>query len=78
MFSPWAKKPGAIHPLLFIPFFYILFSGFPFLGAILLGAFEIRAARDRRYPIITMLLSMMILIGVAWFIASRWDHIMSV
>ena len=76
--SPWAHKPGAIHPILVIPFFYLLLSAVPYSVAVALGVSEIRKKMKFGLSAISAILSSLILILAFAFLRSRWDSIMSV
>jgi hypothetical protein len=49
--SPLGSKPGAIHPLLVVPFFYLFISIMPAIAGFIIGAFELKKLPERNLPI---------------------------
>jgi hypothetical protein len=57
MLSPLGFKPGAMHPLLIVPFFYLMFSIIPAVFGVIVGVFELNKINIRKFTIAGLLLN---------------------
>ena len=76
--SPLGQKPGAIHPLLIVPFFYFFLSFVPTLFGALIGFIEKYKNVEKRKINIGIYLNVVYLIIFFSFIAFMWEKWMSI
>jgi hypothetical protein len=78
MFSPLGKKPGAIHPLLIVPFFYFMISGLPYVASIIRGLYELRRGVREWGSVVAVGASFVILSALGCWIVHMWPAWMGI
>ena len=78
MISPLGHKPGAIHPLLILPFFYLIFSGITYAYTMIRGIYEIRTGGNELGSKISVFISIIILVTMSYGVYYMWPRWMSV
>ncbi len=78
MMSPLGHKPGAIHPVLVLPFFYLLFSGLPYITSLIRGIYELFKGFGRVGSGVAVGSSLLVLAAMGYGIAHKWSDWMSV
>ena len=78
LMSPLGHKPGAIHPVLILPFFYLLFSGLPYLASLIRGIYELRKGLGRAGSAVAIGSSLLILGAMCYGVAYLWSACMSI
>lgn len=78
MMSPLGQIPSPIHPILILPFFYLLFSGLPYLAAVIRGFYELWKGVGKFGSGFAGVSSLLILASMWYCIARNLDALMSV
>ena len=76
--SPLGHKPGAMHPLLMVPFFYCLLSPVPALIGVAVGVTEKRRGTAKGWVNAGIVLNLGYLAVFFSFVVLMWDEWMGV
>lgn len=78
LMTPLRDKPGGLHPVLVVPFFYCLFSCIPACVVVFSGIKKIIQGHRGHGYIAVICLNGIYLLWYVIVVLSRWDAIMSV
>jgi hypothetical protein len=78
MMSPLGHKPGAIHPVLVLPFCYLLFSGFMYIIVLIRGICELFKGSGGVGSGVAVGSSLLVLAAMGYGVAHNWSAWMSV
>jgi hypothetical protein len=76
--SPLGHRPGAMHPLLIVPFLYCLISPVPALIGVIVGIRERSRGTTRRWVTTGIALNLGYLVVLFSFVFFMWDKWMGV
>lgn len=76
--SPLGTRPGPMHPVLILPFFYCLLSFIPALMGIVVGLVEVFSKPSKKQPILGLCLNTVYLAVYFGGLALMWDRLMGI
>lgn len=76
MASPLSRQPGAMHPVLLLPFFYLLFCPLTYLLVVVIGIRDVTRRPGKAASGIALGGSVLALTGICRFVAYYWDAMM--
>ncbi len=76
--SPLGRKPGAIHPILILPFFYCIFSFVTAIIGTIASLIELYELKIKKMAIIGFYLNVIYLVAYFTFVALSWNAWMGI
>ena len=76
--SPLGHKPGAIHPLLVLPLFYLICSGAPYSVSLVRSVYELVRKCKKKGSLVALLLNVVVLFAGIFVVSRMWPMWMSV